>query len=90
MVDVRRKKVSGELDAPHAAPERSCKALDERRFGDAGHALEQHMTVRQKSDEHGVEHSIGANEDPRDFAADGLEPLACRRNFVDLGQLRHG
>ena len=49
--DVGRKQIGRELDALVLAPENVRKRFRERRLGDAGDALEQHVSVGQQSNQ---------------------------------------
>ena len=74
--DVGRKQIGGELDAPHRAAERGGERFDERGLGDARHAFEQHVAVRQERDEHQRRPRARSDVDARDFAPHHLETFS--------------
>ena len=79
-VDARADEVGGhevgrELDARERAAEDAGRRLDRQRLGQAGHALDQQVPLRQQADEHALEHRVLAGDHPPDLEQRLLEAL---------------
>ena len=79
--DARADEVGGdevgrELDAVEGAAEHVGERPHGQRLGEAGHALEQHMTAGQQRDEHALEHRVLADDDALALPQGRLEGAA--------------
>jgi hypothetical protein len=70
--DVGRHEVRGELDAIERAVDDVGDRADQHRLAEAGHALEQHVAVREQSGQGLPDELALADDDLADFALDRL------------------
>ncbi len=72
--DVAWQQVGGELNAVELHAKRGTERLDEQCLGQAGHALEEDMTIGQQRDEQALDNRILADDGLADFFAEFLGP----------------
>ena len=82
VVDARADQVGGhqvgrELDALERAAHRARQRLDRQRLGEAGHAFDQQVSLRQDRHQHALEEMVLADDDLLDLVEDALH-LALR------------
>ena len=70
--DVGGQQVGGELQALEAQVKAVGHRLDRQRLGQAGHALEQHVTAGQQSDEDALHHGALADDHLADLGEEAL------------------
>ena len=73
--DVGGQHVGRELDAPEAQAERLRERVDRQRLGDAGRALEQHVTARGGRDQREVDRRLLSHDDAAHLGAHPFEGL---------------
>ena len=76
---VRRQEVGRELDAPPRAADRLGDGLGERRLADAGHVLDQEVTLGEQTHEREVDRAPLALEHQFDLAGERVERVLERR-----------
>jgi len=80
--DVSRQQIGRELDAVKIRPHRRCERAGGKCFGEAGHAFEQDMAVRQQADEQPVHERFLADDDVGDFFAQLANPNGRGRDLI--------
>ena len=88
--EIRRHEIRGELHARERAAEHAGRRLDRQRLREPGDALDEEVPLRQKADEHPLEHRVLAGDDPANLEERLLELLlrvlrGWLRQFAVLG-----
>ena len=76
--DVGRQQVGRELDAVERGVDRLGQRAHRERLGQAGHALEQHVTAGEQADQQALDHVLLADDAPRDLLKDALDERRVR------------
>ena len=76
---VGRQQIGRELNAMERRVDRLGERADGQRLRQPGHALEQHVSAGEKTDEQPVDHVVLTDDAPRDLARDILDQPRIRR-----------
>ena len=79
--------VGRELDPLERAADRARQRLHGERLGEAGHAFDQQVALREDRDQHALEKVVLADDDPLDLVEDALHQ---RRDAAAAQGLLHG